>query len=152
VKALLPGRISGSGNRLTRLLFGLRFGLGKIFGWDRPESAEEVARWSYRGRLSGALAARSVVSPGSADGFFRTLYVLDREALVETRNATVQAFLASVLAPRPDGYRLYWAVYIKPVSWLTPVYMAIIEPFRRFVVYPSLFRAVRRSWQKRYTA
>jgi hypothetical protein len=55
-----------------------------------------------------------------------------------------------VLCPRPGGYRLYWGVYVKKTSWLTPLYMALIEPFRRFVVYPTLFRQIRRAWMDRY--
>jgi hypothetical protein len=79
------------------------------------------------------------------------LYVLDRESLMEIRNATVHAFLSSVLVETPSGYRLYWAVYVKPVSRLTPLYMALIEPFRRFIVYPAIFRRIRRGWEERYT-
>jgi hypothetical protein len=41
-------------------------------------------------------------------------------------------------------------VYVEPTSWLTPVYMALIEPFRRFVVYPSLLGGVTRAWAERY--
>jgi hypothetical protein len=44
------------------------------------------------------------------------------------------------------GYRLYWAVYVAPVSRFSPIYMAMIEPFRRFVVYPSILGRLRRAW------
>jgi len=94
--------------------------------------------------------ARSKIVPGTPEGMFITVYQLDREALAEVRNATVHAFLCSVLQPRGDGYRLYWAVYVKPVSWLTPVYMAVIEPFRRFVVYPAILGQIRRAWIAAY--
>jgi hypothetical protein len=57
-----------------------------------------------------------------------------------------------VLAPRADGYRLYLAVYVKPVSRLTRVYMLILEPFRRFIIYPQLLRSVRRAWITCYGA
>ena len=67
-------------------------------------------------------------------------------------HSTVHAFLASVLVPRAGGYRLYWAVYVLRRSWLTPLYMALIEPFRRFVVYPSLFRRLYAAWCGRYVA
>jgi hypothetical protein len=30
--------------------------------------------------------------------------------------------------------------------------MAVIEPFRRFLVYPSLLRRLRREWVRRYAA
>jgi len=157
VRALLPEKGAGQmGNGLTRSLFMLRFGLGRLFGWDRPESPEVEARVSLRRRLSPDLVMRSQVVPGTPDGFFRVMYVLEREMLVEARNATVHAFLASVLVPRaevgagPGGYRLYWAVYVHRRSWLTPFYMALIEPFRRFIVYPSLLRRVYAAWCGRY--
>jgi hypothetical protein len=81
---------------------------------------------------------------------FRLLYLVEHESLAEIRNATVHAFLCAALFERPDGYRLYWAVYVKPSSWLTPVYMAVIEPFRRFIVYPAMLGRIRRAWTARY--
>ena len=60
------------------------------------------------------------------------------------------AFFGAVLVPRAAGYRLYWAVYVQPVSRWTPLYMALIEPFRRFVVYPSLFARIAKRWRHRY--
>ena len=159
VRALLPERgADQAGNWPTRALFRLRFGLGRLFGWDRPEPPEVEARVSLRRRLPPDLVMRSQVVPGTPDGFFRVMYVLEREMLVEARNATVHAFLASVLVPGVDvgagagGYRLYWAVYVHRRSWLTPLYMALIEPFRRFVVYPSLFRRLYAAWCGRYVA
>jgi hypothetical protein len=79
------------------------------------------------------------------------LYVLERESLAEVRNATVHAFLASVLTETPGGYRLYWAVSVHPVSRLTPLSMALIEPFHRCLVYPAIFRRIRRAWEECYT-
>ena len=80
------------------------------------------------------------------------LYVFANEALSELRNATVHGFLALALTPRPEGYTLYMAVYVSPVSRLTPFYMALIEPFRRFIVYPALCRSAQRRWLRAYTA
>jgi hypothetical protein len=91
-----------------------------------------------------------VVQPGTIEGGFRLLYLVEQESLAEIRNATVHAFLCAALRARPGGYRLYWAVYVKPSSWLTPVYMALIEPFRRFIVYPAMLGRVRRAWTARY--
>ena len=48
-------------------------------------------------------------------------------------------------------YRLYGGVYVQPVSRLTPLYMALIDPFRRFIVYPAVLRRIRRAWEERYT-
>ena len=41
-------------------------------------------------------------------------------------------------------------IYVKSTSWLTPIYMALIEPFRRFLVYPAMFARLRRAWIARY--
>ncbi len=116
-----------------------------MFGWDARET--DRADRSYLHHLTPALRARSRVEPGTPDGPFRVLYVLDRESLAELQNATVHAFLSAALVPTPGGYRLYWAVYVKPVSWLTPFYMALIEPFRRWIVYPSIFRRLAKAWR-----
>jgi hypothetical protein len=146
VRALVGERSRLGMNPVVRLLFGVRLLLGRIFGWDRETHARPDL--SYLSRVSPALAARSRERPGTRDGAFRVLYVLEREALAEIRNATVHAFLAYALEEKPAGYRLYWAVYVKPVSWATPLYMAMIEPFRRFLVYPAIMRDVRRAWDQ----
>lgn len=86
------------------------------------------------------------------DGGFKTVYQHPGEALFEVRNATVHAHVCVALVPIDGGYRLYWGVYVAPVSWFTPLYMAAIEPFRRFVVYPAMFGNYRRAWQQRYGA
>jgi hypothetical protein len=74
------------------------------------------------------------------------LYVFDEEAVSEIRNATVHAFLALALVPRPGGYTLYMAIYVKPVSRFTGLYMAMIDPFRRFIIYPARGRRAQRGW------
>jgi hypothetical protein len=146
VRALTKRGRPASG--VVRLLFGVRSLVGRLLGWDRAE--HERPELSYRGRLGAALVARSLEPPGTPDGPFQTLYLLEREGAQEIRNATVHAFLAFALVERERGYRLYWAVHVAPVSPFTRVYMAVIEPFRRFIVYPSLLRQVRRAWIARY--
>jgi Protein of unknown function (DUF2867) len=148
IRALIPSGDLLRANPVTHALFGLRLWLGRVFGWDRPEL--DGAETSYLPRVSKALRARSSVAPGTMEGGFRLLYLLGGESLAEIRNATVHAFLCAALRPSPDGYRLYWGIYVKPTSWLTPIYMALIEPFRRFLVYPAMFARLRRAWIARY--
>jgi hypothetical protein len=38
--------------------------------------------------------------------------------------------------------------YVRRVGRWTPVYMALIDPFRRLLVYPSLLRSVRATWNR----
>jgi len=43
-------------------------------------------------------------------------------------------------------------VYVRRVGRLTPVYMALIDPFRKLIVYPSLLRSVRTTWNQTFSA
>lgn len=138
------------GKGLTRFLFWLRRRLGELFGWDRDKDSLPTDSYVHRWTRGPHSHRPSLVLPGTKDGPARVVYNLSDEALSEIRNATVHAFLCSTLVPRGDGYRLYWGVYVLPVSpWTTP-YMALIAPFRRFIVYPSLLRRIRRAWVERY--
>ena len=149
VRALMAREHVWAANPLVRGLFALRARLGRLFGWDAERHTHPET--SFLHRLSSDITRRSALPPGAREGPFRVLYVLERESLAEVRNATVHAFLASVLTEAPCGYRLYWAVYVQPVSRLTPLYMALIEPFRRCIVYPAILRRLRRAWEERYT-
>lgn len=133
----------------VRALFELRRVLGKVFGWDAKTSTPVS---SFTNRLSEDQRARSLTPPGSMDGPFRLVYDFPLESLGEIRNATVHAFACSTLQPRAGGYRFYLAVYVADVSPLTPVYMAVIEPFRRFIVYPAMMRRLRAAWVAAYPA
>ena len=115
--------------------------LGQLTAASRPARTLFALR-ARLGRMFGWDAA----------GGFRTVYLRPGEALFEVRNATVHAHVCMALVPIAAGYRLYWGVYVAPVSWFTPLYMAAIEPFRRFVVYPAIFASYRRAWQRRYGA
>jgi hypothetical protein len=148
VRAVLPPGGMLEGNPIARALFSLRLWLGRLLGWDRAR--HDRSETSYLPLVSESVRARSAAPPGTMEGGFRLLYLLSQESLSEIRNATVHAFLCAALREQPGGYRLYWGIYVKPVSRLTPFYMALIEPFRRFIVYPAIFRRIRRAWIARY--
>ncbi len=132
----------------ARVLFALRAIMGRLFGWDR-EVPTAPAR-SYVNRLSEEDRARSLDAPGSKRGFWTTVYTFDREALGEVINRTVHAFLLFALEPAPDGYTLYWGIYVKPVSRFTAFYMGLIDPFRRHLIYPRLIRRFEEDWSRRW--
>ena len=135
-------------NLPVRALVGLRRALGRLFGWD--DRRHDPPAESYVHRLTEEDRAGSRIDPGTQEGLFRALYLFPDEALYEVRNATVHAFLATALVARTGGYMLYWAIYVKPVGRLTPVYMALIDPFRRFVVYPALIRDIQAVWARAF--
>jgi len=39
---------------------------------------------------------------------------------------------------------------VRSVSRFTPVYMAVIDPFRKVVVYPSILRSLRATWNQTF--
>jgi hypothetical protein len=140
---------SGAGSRAgagaaVRALFRLRTRLGRAFGWDRD--IPDALAPSYIDRLSAEDRARTLEEPGSKRYFWTTLYTFDREALGEVINRTVHSFLLFALEPSDSGYTLYWATYVKPVSWFTPFYMGLIDPFRRLLIYPAVIRRFEKAW------
>ncbi|MGB5696946.1 MAG: DUF2867 domain-containing protein [Polyangiales bacterium] len=146
VRAILSEELFASLNPIVRGLFALRACLGRVFQWDaeRPDRSSQ----SYEPRLTEEDRETSLEPPGKADGPFRVLYVFPAEALHEAINRTVHAFLCLALVPSDEGYELYWATYVRPGKALTRLYMALIDPFRRWVVYPSVLHRIQRAWNR----
>jgi uncharacterized protein DUF2867 len=135
-------------SRVANAIYGLRHVLGRVFGWDQiPMRPED----SLLSRLSERDRRDSEIVSGTPAGPFLVLYQFPGEALSETRNATVHGFICTALARTASGYRLYWGVYVLPVSWLTRPYLIAIEPFRR-ILYPAMLRRIRRAWVAAYAA
>jgi hypothetical protein len=149
VRALLSSSRAPSATAPVRILFSLRLLLGRLFGWD--QTVHEHTEDSYVNKLTDDQRNRSLASPGTEEGIFRLLYLFSNEVLGEVRNATVHAFSCMTIRRTASGYRFYWATYVKNVSRFTPVYMALIEPFRRFVVYPAILKRLRASWEVTYS-
>lgn len=133
---------------IVRLLLAIRFGIGRLFGWDREQARS--ARDSFASRLTAADTSRSLVRPGSPRGLFHMVYRFENEELLELRNRTAHAGALSALIETADAYRFYFGVYVRPVGRFTPLYMAAIGPFRRLIIYPSLLRSVRASWDRAF--
>ena len=94
--------------------------------------------------------APSCTSALRVGGSFWTLYSFEREELYEIRNRTVHAFMARALVPEREGYTLYLAIYVKSGHSLTPVYMWLIDPFRRLFVYPDMMNRAQRAWKAKW--
>jgi hypothetical protein len=103
-------------------------------------------------RLTDADRSRSLVPAGTRDGLFHVVYRFDNEQLLELINRTAHAAALSALVETTNAYRFYFGVYVRSVSGFTPIYMALIDPFRKLVVYPSLLRTVRAKWNKTFGA
>lgn len=135
-------------SRVVRAFFRLRRFLGRVFSWDRVPVRPEDTLLPH---LSERDRRESAIVPGTSDGAFLRLYQFPGEALSETRNTTVRGWICLALAPTAAGYRLYFAVYVLPVSWITRPYLIAIEPFRR-ILYPAMLGRIRRAWIEMYGA
>jgi hypothetical protein len=139
---------------VARGLLQLRFLVGRLFGWDRPRPSTRATP-TFADRLTDADRARSLAPAGvpvGPNGLFRVVYRFENERLDEVINRTVHAAALSALVETANGYRFYFAVYVRSVGRLTPVYMAAIDPFRKLIVYPSLLSSVRANWDRTMVA
>jgi hypothetical protein len=134
----------------VRMLLGIRLFVGRLFGWDHEPPA--TAAKTFATRLIDTDHSRSLAAAGTRDGFFRVVYRFENEQLVELINRTVHAAALSTLVETATVYRFYLGVYIRRVSCFTPFYMALIDPFRKMIVYPSLLRSVRARWDQAFGA
>jgi hypothetical protein len=133
---------------LVRMLLDIRFFVGRFFGWDRDPPA--TAWEPFAIRLTDTDHSKSLVAAGTRDGFFRVVYRFENEQLLELINRTAHAAALSALVETPTAYRFYFGVYVQIVSRFTPFYMALIDPFRKLIVYPSLLRSVRARWNQAF--
>jgi Protein of unknown function (DUF2867) len=133
---------------LVRVLVDIRFFVGRFFGWDREPAA--TASETFATRLTETDHSKSLVAAGTQDGFFHVVYRFENEQLVELINRTVHAAALSTLVETATAYRFHLGVYVRSVSRFTPFYMAMIDPFRKLIVYPSLLRSVRARWNQAF--
>jgi hypothetical protein len=135
---------------LVRALMNIRLAVGRLFRWDREPAA---MKWDlFATRMTTADRSSSLAPPGTRDGLFRVVYRFENEQLLELINRTAHAAALSALFETASGYRFYFAVYVRSVSRFTPVYMALIDPVRKLIVYPSLLRSIRATWNKTFRA
>lgn len=129
-----------------RTLLNMRLSIGRVLGWDREPGATE---WeSFATRLTAEDCSNSLVPAGTREGLFRIVYRFKNEQLLEIINRTAHAAALSALVETGGAYRFYFGVYVHSVGHFTPIYMALIDPFRKLIVYPSLLRSVGETWKQ----
>jgi hypothetical protein len=133
---------------VVRALLNIRFFVGRLFGWDREPTA--TAWETFATRLTTTDRSKSLVSAGTREGLFHVVYRFENEQLLELINRTAHAAALSALIETANSYRFYFGVYVHSVGRFTPVYMVLIDPFRKLIVYPSLLRSVRAKWNKTF--
>jgi hypothetical protein len=133
---------------LARALLKIRFLVGGVLGWDRDPSPHSWKPFSER--LTIADRSQSLAPPGEKEGLFSIVYRFENEQLLELVNRTVHGAVLSALIETPNAYRFYFGIYVRSIGRFTPVYMAVIDPFRKSIVYPSILRSVRTAWEQAF--
>ncbi len=139
---------SRSSSRAVRTLFAIRWKIGELLGWDRPETGAGSRVPTLRDRLPADL--RSAPRPEFGALPFTSLYLLEDEFAAEAANETMHGVMHIGLVPDETGdYRVQMAVLVKPNGLLGIAYMAAIRPFRHLIVYPPMLRELERSLRAR---
>ena len=146
----------------TRALWRFRDLLGKWFDLGRitpSENGDEAAHplpipgthdVSLADRLPDDLRGSTAALPPVDFQMFTPIYVTDDEFAAEISNKTMHGAMHLAWVEQGDGrYQGQMAVYVKPRGQFGRGYMALIKPFRHWIVYPALMRQFEKTWERR---
>jgi hypothetical protein len=147
-------------SRPTRLLWRLRDRLGSWFGLGRVSASIDDGGGDVAGKLPIPGTNETTLADRLPDDLrntaadlqfdslpFAPLYRTDVEFAAEVSNQTMHGVMHLAWVDQGDGrYQGRMAVYVKPRGPLGRGYMALIRPFRHWVVYPALMRQMEREW------
>lgn len=150
-------------SRPTRLLWNLRDLLGRWFDLGRVSAPvdsdrdDAAGKPPIPGKEENSLAERlpNDLRDTATDLTFTSLpftplYRTDDEFVAELSNATVHGVMHLAWVEQGEGrYQGQMAVYVKPRGLFGKGYMALIKPFRYWIVYPALMRQTERDWNAR---
>ena len=148
VQAIAAGDPARGSPRAARALWAIRWKLGELLGWDRPQTGLGSRTPTLRDRLPTDL--RNAPGPDFEALPFTPLYLIDDEFAAEIANRTMHGVLHLGWVPDgTGGYRGQMAVLVNPNGLLGRTYMAAIRPFRHLIVYPPTLREIERRWRPR---
>ncbi|AZM56573.1 DUF2867 domain-containing protein [Streptomyces sp. WAC 01529] len=147
IQDTVGGDTAESPSWIARTLFAIRWQLGKIFGWDNPDSGVGARVATLRDRLPADLR-EGPTGPEFKKLPFSSVYLTDDEWASEMSNRTVHGVMHLSWVPDgKGGYRGQMAVLVKPNGLFGTAYMAAISPFRHLLVYPPLMREIGETWR-----
>ncbi|MFC8271316.1 DUF2867 domain-containing protein [Streptomyces sp. NPDC057271] len=148
VRNFAGGDTGDNSSWIARLLFAIRWRLGRLLGWDDRDEGVGSRVPTLRDRLPQDLRD-GPAGPEFAVLPFTPLYLRDDEWAAEMANRTVHGVLHLSWVPDgAGGHRGQMAVLVKPNGLFGKAYMAAIAPFRHLIVYPPLMRDIGREWRE----
>jgi hypothetical protein len=153
---------ANAGSLAARVLWRVRDRLGSWFGLGRISAPIDSGR-DDAGQLPIPRTNETSLSDRLPDDLrdtaadlhfdslpFAPLYRTDVEFAAEVSNRTVHGVMHLAWVDRGEGrYQGQMAVYVKPRGPFGNGYMALIKPFRHWIVYPALMRQIERTWNTR---
>jgi hypothetical protein len=144
----------------TRVLWRVRDRLGSSFDLGRISAPIDSGRDGAAGKLPIPGTNETSLTDRLPDDLrntaadldfgstpFASLYRTDVEFAAELSNRTVHGVIHLAWVDQgEDRYQGQMAVYVKPRGPLGKAYMALIKPFRHWVVYPEAMRLIERAW------
>jgi hypothetical protein len=135
-------------SRVVRALWSTRWTVGRLFGWDDPDSGLGSRVATLRDRLPPDLV-RCGDGPDFTALPFTPLYLTDYEYAAEIANETMHGVMHIGGIEEEDGFfRAQMAVLVKTNGRFGDIYMAAIRPFRHLIVYPVMMREGRERWER----
>jgi hypothetical protein len=140
---------------MAGVLVVLRNFMSKIFSIDKDVNTLPIPgckETSLRERLSKEDQRDNLAEPeikgDEKERGFRVVYLYENESLWELSNNTVHALMHLGWVHKYDDYfTAQLAVYAKTRGWLGRVYMKLIMPFRRHIIYPATMDYVKAKWE-----
>jgi hypothetical protein len=147
----------------TRMLWGFRDRLGVWFDLGRASVPVDDARADAEGQLPIPGTTETSLNDRLPEDLSNTatdltftsmpiapLYRTDDEFAAELSNRTLHAVVHLTWIDQGAGrYRGHLAIYAKTRGSLGKVYVALVRPFRRWIVYPGLLRQIEKAWNTR---
>ncbi|MYW04904.1 DUF2867 domain-containing protein [Streptomyces sp. SID3343] len=142
-----PAHAAHVASPVSRALFGIRWKLGRLLGWDKPDAGLGSRVPTLRDRLPQDLRD-GPRGPDLRAVPFTSVYLTHDEWVAEMANRTVHAVMhIGWVRDEAGGHHGRMAVLVKPNGPLGAAYMAAIKPFRYVGVYPALLRGIGARWQ-----
>jgi hypothetical protein len=140
----------------ARLLISLRVYMGKIFGLDKNINTLPIPgcqESSIKERLSmkdrkRSLALSELGILGSNYETWRVVYLYEDEMLTELSIDLVHVLMhLGWVYKYGDFFTVQLAVYAKPRGMIGNLYLKLIMPFRRAIIYPALIENIKNTWE-----
>jgi hypothetical protein len=138
------------------LLISLRMYLGKILGLDKNINTLPIPgchETSIKERLSmkdlkRSLALSELGISDSDNETWRIVYLYEDEMLTELSIDIVHVLMHLGWVHKSGNFfTAQLAVYAKPRGMIGNLYMKLIMPFRRVIIYPALMENVKNTWE-----